>query len=65
MQTVGFTLENTSKERCTQIHQCDLQRIEDKLDLILDKLNGMNGIKDFGISVLANVFGNRIDGNKR
>lgn len=46
-------------------HQCDLERIEKKLDLILDKLNNMNGIKDFGVSVLANIVGNRIDGNKR
>lgn len=45
-----------------QIHQCDLKRIEDKLDLILNKLNGMDGIKGFGISVLANLVGNRIDG---
>lgn len=59
---VGFTLESISKERCTQIHQCDLKRIEDKLDLILNKLNGMDGIKGFGISVLANLVGNRIDG---
>lgn len=62
---VGFKLENTSSIKCTQIRQCDLQRIEDKLDLILERLNGMNGIKDFGISVLANIVGNRIDGNKR
>lgn len=62
---VGFTLENTSRVKCMQTHQCDLKRIEDKLDLILDKLNNMNGIKDFGISVLANIVGNRIDGNKR
>lgn len=46
-------------------HQCDLERIEKKLDLILDKLNSMNGIKDFGVNVLANIVGNRIDGNKR
>lgn len=42
-----------------------LKSIEDKLDLIIDRLNNMNGIKDFGISVLANIVGNRIDGNKR
>ena len=62
---VGFTLESISKEKCTQIRQCDLQRIEDKLDLILEKLNGMNGIKDFGVNILANIVGNRIDGNRR
>lgn len=61
----GFISESISKEKCTQTRQCDLQRIENKLDLILDRLNNMNGIKDFGISVLANIFGNRIDGNKR
>lgn len=61
----GFKSGSISKERCTLIRQCDLDRIEAKLDLILEKLNGMNGIKDFGISVLANIVGNRIDGNKR
>lgn len=45
-----------------QIRPCDLQRIEDKLDLVLQKLNSYSVIKDFGIGVLANVFGNRIDG---
>lgn len=54
-----------SRERCTQTRPCDLERIEAKLDLILERLNNMNGIKDFGISVLANIVGNRIDGNKR
>nr|DAY73326.1 MAG TPA: protein of unknown function (DUF4083) [Caudoviricetes sp.] len=39
-----------------------MKRIEDKLDLILDKLNSMNGIKGFGVNVLANIVGNRIDG---
>lgn len=62
---MGFALENTSRIKCTQIHPCDLERIESKLDLILERLNGMNGIKDFGISVLANIVGNRFDGGKR
>lgn len=43
-------------------HQCDLQRIEDKLDFIIQKLNSYNALKDFGVGVLANIFGNRIDG---
>lgn len=59
---VGFTLGNTLKAKCMPIHQCDLERIEKKLDLILDKLNSMNGIKDFRVNVLANIVGNRIDG---
>lgn len=60
---VGFKLENTSSQKCMQILQCDdFKRIEDKLDLIINRLNNMNGIKDFGISVLANIVGNRIDG---
>lgn len=46
-----------------QTHQCDdLKRIEEKLDLILQRLNNYSAIKDFGIGVLANVVGNRIDG---
>lgn len=49
-----------------QTHPCDdLKRIEDKLDVIINRLNSMNGIKGFGISVLANIVGNRIDGNKK
>lgn len=55
-------LENTSKVKCTQILPCDLHRIENKLDLVLQKLNSYSAIKDFGIGVLANIVGNRIDG---
>lgn len=59
----GFQYENTSSQRCMQTQLCDdLNRIEDKLDLIISRLNSMNGIKDFGISVLANLVGNSIDG---
>lgn len=61
----GFRLESISRAKCIQIRQCDLDRIEAKLDLILERLNGMNGIKDFGIGLLANIIGNRIDGGGR
>lgn len=61
---MGFTSGSISSTRCTTTRLCngDLERIEAKLDLILKKLGGINGIKDFGIGVLANIVGNRIDG---
>lgn len=59
----GFQYESTLSQRCMQTHQCDdLKRIEEKLDLILQRLNSYNAVKDFGIGVLANLVGNRIDG---
>ena len=36
---------------------CDMER---KLDLILQKLDLMNGAKQFGSDILANVIGNVI-----
>lgn len=63
---VGFTLENTSRTRCTQIHPCDdLKRIEEKLDYIIDKLESMDGIKGFGVNLAANIIGNMLDCGKR
>ena len=39
------------------IPQCD---IEAKLDMILEKLDSMNGVRAFGTDILANVIGNVI-----
>lgn len=39
-----------------------IKAIEAKLDLIIQKLSTDNTAKDFGIGLLANLLGNRIDG---
>lgn len=62
---VDFMSESISNIRCTQIRQCDLMRIEDKLDYIIQKLEEIDGIKGFGVNLAANIIGNMLDGNKR
>lgn len=47
------------------IRQCDLERIEDKLDYLIRKVDDMDGIKGFGVNLAANVLGNFIDFSKR
>lgn len=42
-----------------------LEEIEKKLDIILAKLNDMDGIKGFGVSLAANFIGNLLDSGKR
>lgn len=51
--------------RCHNDYETRLNMIEDKLDLIISLLRDNNGIKGFGINVLANVVGNLVDANKR
>lgn len=41
-----------------------LDAIDKKLDLIISLIKDGNGLKGFGINVLANVVGNMIDGKK-
>lgn len=41
-----------------------LDRIEDKLDAIIERLGNLDGAKGFGVSLLANVVGNMLDGKK-
>lgn len=43
---------------------CRVDSIERKIDKILDKLDDMNGVKGFGVSLLANVVGNVLDGKR-
>lgn len=38
-----------------------LEEIEKKLDIILAKLNDMDGLKGFGVNLAANVIGNLLD----
>lgn len=47
-----------------QTHQCDIDRIEQKLDYIIKKLEDMDGIKGFGVNLAANIVGNLFDGKK-
>lgn len=47
-----------------QTHQCDIDRIEQKLDYIIKKLEDMDGIKGFGVNLAANIIGNWFDGKK-
>ena len=47
----------TFDTRCMIIRLCE---VEEKLDLILEKLDSMNGVKAFGTDILANVIGNVI-----
>ena len=42
---------------CITTRLCEVER---KLELILDKLDKMNGVKAFGSDILANVIGNVI-----
>lgn len=37
-----------------------LDRIDKKLDTIIEKLNKMDGLRGFGTSLLANIIGNSI-----
>lgn len=37
-----------------------LDRIDKKLDTIIEKLNNMDGLRGFGTSLLANIIGNSI-----
>jgi hypothetical protein len=39
------------------IRLCEVER---KLDMIIDKLDQMNGVRAFGSDILANVIGNVI-----
>ena len=39
------------------IRLCEFER---KLDLILEKIEGLNGVRAFGSDILANVIGNVI-----
>lgn len=48
-----------------QTRQCDLQRIEEKLDYIIKMIEDMDGIKGFGVNLAANVLGNFLDFGKR
>lgn len=41
-----------------------LDRIEEKLDLLIQKIGDLDGIKGFGVNLLANVVGNMLDGKK-
>ena len=49
--------EITFDIECMMTRLCDVER---KLDLILAKLDSLNGIKSFGNDILANVIGNVI-----
>lgn len=62
---VGFRHENISNEKCILIHQCDLDRIEAKLDFVIEKLNALTGIKGFAMNVFANITGSTIDFRRR
>lgn len=42
---------------CMMTRLCDVER---KLDLIIDRLDRMNGVRAFGSDILANVIGNVI-----
>ena len=41
-----------------------LDGIEEKLDLLIQKIGDLDGIKGFGVNLLANVLGNMLDGKK-
>lgn len=42
--------------------QCLNCAINEKLDLIIEMLKDANGVKGFGMNLLANVIGNMVDG---
>lgn len=52
----GFTSEGTSNQRCTTTARFD--RIEAKLDIILQKLGETDTLKNFGVNLLANAISN-------
>lgn len=41
-----------------------LEEIESKLDRVIEMLKNANGIRGFGLNVLANLVGNAVDGKK-
>lgn len=58
-----------SSTRCMTTAPCDdiarrLDGIEEKLDLLIQKIGDLDGIKGFGVNLLANVLGNMLDGKK-
>lgn len=48
--------ESTSNQRCTTTVRFD--RIEAKLDIILQKLGETDTLKNFGVNLLANAISN-------
>lgn len=42
-----------------------LDRIDEKLDMIIRRLEDLDGVKGFGVSLLANVVGNMLDGKRQ
>lgn len=48
--------ESTSNQRCTTTARFD--RIEAKLDIILQKLGETDTLKNFGVNLLANAISN-------
>ena len=47
----------TFDTECMMTRLCEVER---KLDLIIDRLDRMNGVRAFGSDILANVIGNVI-----
>lgn len=58
---MGFQFGNTLSQRCMQTQLCE---INNKLDYIIKKIDDMDGIKGFGVSLAANVIGNLLDSGK-
>lgn len=58
-----------SSTRCMTTARCDdiaqrLDSIEEKLDSLIQRVGDLDGIKGFGVNLLANVVGNMLDGKK-
>lgn len=58
-----------SSTRCMTTAPCDdiaqrLYSIEEKLDSLIQRVGDLDGIKGFGVNLLANVVGNMLDGKK-
>lgn len=47
----------TSSE-ITFVEECTIKRIEDKLDLLVELVKKLSGLKGFGDNLIANIVGN-------
>lgn len=42
----------------TFAEKCMIERIEAKLDYLIERVNGLSGIRGFGDNLIANIIGN-------
>ena len=42
----------------TFVEKCMIERIEEKLDYLIERVNGLSGIRGFGDNLIANIIGN-------